>query len=595
MSTVKIVSCLKESDQDFEWYPTTDKMIDRIKQHMTKIGYQSRDDESGTYADILDCGAGDGRVLEKLAGCGDKYAIEKSSILVSQQPADIVPVGTDFHQSTLIDKKVDIVFSNPPYSEYEQWASKIIKEANAPDVYLIIPGRWKDSETIKHALESRGAEAKTLHSTDFLNADRAARAKVNILHIDLRGKYGYRKNHRHYNDTSEAGTDPFSIWFDETFPQSEKTSSAERTKDGIQKDLDNEMIAGRNLIESLVYLYQSDMQNISNSYQAACQLDPSVVAELEILIDSRSSLVSTLKKALKQRIQGLKHLYWHEFFSNYESITDRLTTGSRERMLSKLHHNINVDFTADNAYAITLWVIRNANKYYDQQLIDLVERMTRQANVAMYKSNQRTYGKEDWRFSRYAPEKAPEGLSHYKLELRIVLESMGGIYNDDFNSWEYPNGLNERSHSFISDIIAVAKTLGWTTSDSGKMRGHTQREWESNKSQQFICSNGEMLMDVKAFKNGNLHIKFNQKFMRKLNVEFGRLKGWIKDHTQAAHEMNIPEEEAQDYFNGIELISGVSPRLLLAHRGADAFDDNAAPELAKAGKENESEAQLALI
>lgn len=50
-------------------------------------------------------------------------------------------------------------------------------------------------------------------------------------------------------------------------------------------------------------------------------------------------------------------------------------------------------------------------------------------------------------------------------------------------------------------------------------------------------------MEVKAHKNGNMHIKFDQTFIRTLNIEFGRLKGWINNKAQAADELNIKEAE----------------------------------------------------
>jgi len=75
------------------------------------------------------------------------------------------------------------------------------------------------------------------------------------------------------------------------------------------------------------------------------------------------------------------------------------------------------------------------------------------------------------------------------------------------------------------------------------------KKWESNKTQSFWTDDNSKLMDVKAFKNGNFHIKFNQLFIRRLNVEFGRLKGWLKNKEQASSELNIPVEEVEGLFN----------------------------------------------
>jgi len=66
----------------------------------------------------------------------------------------------------------------------------------------------------------------------------------------------------------------------------------------------------------LVVLYQADMTRLQKNYAAACSLDADLLEELNIEYTG-------LKKAIRQRIKGLKHLHWHEFFANYESITDR--------------------------------------------------------------------------------------------------------------------------------------------------------------------------------------------------------------------------------------------------------------------------------
>jgi len=207
MNTTQTLTLLKASDQDFEWYPTTDEMIAVIARNI------------GEPTSIMDIGAGDGRVLTALAGkrlaYTSLYAIEKAPLHLDNMPAHIAIVGTDFEQQTLIDKDVSVVFCNPPYSQYEQWAVKIIKEALCNTVYLVIPNRWAESGPIAAALESRGTKARVLWSGDFTNAERRARATVDILSISLNeadNGYGCRARKK----------DPFDTWFAETFPEVEK-------------------------------------------------------------------------------------------------------------------------------------------------------------------------------------------------------------------------------------------------------------------------------------------------------------------------------------------------------------------------------------
>ena len=69
MTTVNI---LKENDQDFEWYPTTEEIINCVKKHLYTNTFHN--------ISILDIGAGDGRVLKALADGKNTqcYSIEKA-------------------------------------------------------------------------------------------------------------------------------------------------------------------------------------------------------------------------------------------------------------------------------------------------------------------------------------------------------------------------------------------------------------------------------------------------------------------------------------------------------------------------------------
>ena len=68
----------------------------------------------------------------------------------------------------------------------------------------------------------------------------------------------------------------------------------------------------------------------------------------------------------------------------------------------------------------------------------------------------------------------------------------------------------------------------------------------------FICKSqsGEIvvLMEVRAFLNGNLHIKFNQDVIKAMNVEVGRLLGWVHNEQHAAYEMGENVTEITKYF-----------------------------------------------
>ncbi len=524
-STASLIRAIKEEDQDFEWYPTTDEIIETI----------NKDIEENTHRDvdsILDCGAGDGRVLEKLTS-HRKYAIEKSKPLLEAMDKNIFIVGTEFSEQVLIDKKVDVVFSNPPYSEYEKWAIKIITQANAAHIYLVIPDRWQQVMEIQQAIDTRDAETTIIGSFDFLNAERKARANVHLVRIDL---CYVNKRYSRRGCTS----DPFKLWFDENFKldiakdEFSKYDIFNQTKDRVGDSLSTALVEGNDLISALENLYQHELVTLLSTYKKLETIDPHLLKELNVNIES-------VRQALQLKIEGLKDIFWKELFDRLDKVTNRLTKSSRERLLSTLTEHTHVDFTASNAYAIVIWVIKNSNHYFDDQLIHLVETMTTEANIQNYASNQRTFGREEWRYGR-----TPDNLARYKLDYRIVLERSGGLCNATYSFEKTNSGLSQRAGDFLNDLCTIATNIGFdTTTFSGAHSYH----WETNVKNTFLyrdhaIGENHVLFEARAFKNGNLHLKLNQALICRLNVEFGRLKGWIKSAKEAADELNIPVEEA---------------------------------------------------
>jgi hypothetical protein len=174
---------------------------------------------------MMDIGAGNGKVFKVFSDISSKiedeskrvtidkaYAIEKSMTPINAMDENVFIVGTDFWHQTLIDKKVDVIYSNPPYSEYSLWVEKIIKEANSEYVYLLIPDRWKNEPKITHAAQMREAKIEVIGEFSFLDAeDRKARANVHLVKINLKAQAGRYSRH------TGLKVEPFELWFKEMY------------------------------------------------------------------------------------------------------------------------------------------------------------------------------------------------------------------------------------------------------------------------------------------------------------------------------------------------------------------------------------------
>jgi len=52
-----------------------------------------------------------------------------------------------------------------------------------------------------------------------------------------------------------------------------------------------------------------------------------------------------------------------------------------------------------------------------------------------------------------------------------------------------------------------------------------------------------VLFEVRAYQNRNCHLRLNQEFALALNVEYGRLKGWLKTAQDAKDELKSGDKQ----------------------------------------------------
>lgn len=529
MTINQLIKTIKENDQDFEWYPTTQEIVNKIA---PKI--------SGS---VLDIGCGNGAFFQKLDNApyknrekdakkyyGKKYGIEKSVILSDELPDDVVLIGTDFYQNTLIDKKVDFIWCNPPYSDYETWAEKIILEGNTSFIGMVIPERWKNSDKIRKALFDRNFEADVLGDFDFLDAERKARAKVQLLYI-----HGKRSEYSGYH---EKVTDPFDTWFDSTFKiNAEKVKESFEEKETKTKSIDNELVEAENKVDTLVKLYEKELGEIFQNYKALEELNPEIFKELKVDVNS-------MKSALKLRLQNLKSIYWNRLFKFYDEITGRLTSFSIDKITKRLQDNTSIDFTRENIFQLTLWVIKNSNKLYDEQLKHYYSNLIRMENITRYKSN-RHWNDDTWRYfvdeykkqSEWRRSEFIKTVKGVKLEYRIIVEGYS-----NFDTWGKTR-LTDRTFSFIKDTCLIGQCLGFDVDMSFLPDSYWNTEDIDWTDFDILFKNGEIFCNMKLYKNGNRHIKFNKDVIKKMNIEAGRLFGWLRDKQEAKEEMELTEKE----------------------------------------------------
>ncbi|MBE8232380.1 MAG: DUF4942 domain-containing protein [Endozoicomonadaceae bacterium] len=544
-SVSSLVRELKSKNEDYEYYPTCQSMIECVRADLKESfsEYQSNTDFS-----MLDCGAGTGAVLNQLFE-GKKYAIEKSEVLIKEMPEDIIVVGCEFESQSLLDLKVSALFSNPPYSQFIDWTIKIITEAYASVAYLVIPERWKNSLVIKQALKSREAEATVIGSFRFDGEDseRKARGTVDIVRISFACKSHNGKLSKMH---VQVHVDPFALWVKEHFKMAASTSQDHKAD--IDKDLNarmqaeinqnGAMVESKGLVAMMETFYNKDMDKLISNYQKVSSFDPEIAKEFGISIDG-------ITTGLKMKIAGLKKRYWTKLFNSLDKVTCRLCVSTRKKLLNELTENVFVDFTASNVHSVLIWVMKKANTYYDEQFVNTFEKLVCESSIVNYKSNKKMFGDEGWSYNIHMARANVHNFS-LTLEHRIVAEGAGGR-NDSGYSSSATHGLSNNAINFINDLLVVAYNLGFDTSQTTRA-DKTQTQWDGKKKvfhyRDITTGKDVVLFEVKAFYNGNLHFKFKPEFVCKMNVVFGKLKGWVKSHQEAAEEMDIDVNIAKQYF-----------------------------------------------
>ena len=547
LSTAATIKDLKDSNTDFEWYPTTDRMIQKIIADVNSADYSEK------ASRIIDIGAGDGRVLQAFYDDKDLHVydllgVEKSPNHVSRWSSKITFIGGNFYESEVNAGKVDIAFSNPPFGDYENWVVHLIKNVYATVTYLVLPSRWVNSERIQAALKARALAATVIMSDDFTDADRGARAKVDVIRIcsdfykskaERRGLFLDDSKNYPYSFSIGRQQDPVDAWFDKMFPRlaslSDGTvsSSAEPSQERTYG-----LFLKTNTISDLVMLYQLEADKVLKNYEMINELDIELFIELNIDI-------KTIKKSVKARMSSLKTEYWRAFIHNYKPITERLTAKYREKIFETLINRAeSISFNEINALIITQMVIKLANEYSEDQVKDFFYDLSNTKSVLKYKSNQKVFSGTNWRYVRNHESMRP---THYTLDYRIVQDRLFSVSTH----WTDRCRIrNDDVVKVVSDVCIIARLIGMKIPSHVNGSDFNDGEIMMGKRMSVTYSkDGKLatLFDLKFYKNGNQHLFLDQEFAMRLNLYIGKLLGWVMSADEAFDEMETKDVDRAEF------------------------------------------------
>lgn len=527
------VAAIKDSNEDFEFYPTTDEIISIVKQNLKETF------PSLVGKTLLDCGSGDGRVLKALAEDEinkgytkitsenqiNLIAIEKSDILVNLLPEYIFPIGRDFHQQNLIAIHADIIFNNPPYSEFSLWMHKIINEAQSRCAYFVIPKRWRDNNSILDLIEKRKAIVHSLGFYNFLEGDRQARCEVEVIRVD------FGENIKAYD--FKPNFNPLESWIDENFKfenkfkEKVKKTLKEKVSEKIKKNEKRNLpVQGNDYVNILVELYNDETSQLFSSFEKICSIDSDNLEFLGLDLHEIAIMINNKAASIKSK-------YWKELFTNIDFVKYSLGADIRYKFMNTLNKRTKAEFSTENIRGFLVWILKNKN-YYDDLLFDeVINKFVSSCNIDSYKSNKNTFVKGKWEYNN-----KPKDLEKYKLNTtkRIILNNF--FWKNNIISY---GKLSQSSNDLINNLLAIAYTRGF---DHTKLQT-SFNDWIYGETKLFCCvhqGQEKVLFKVKVFKTGSIHFNFDKDFINMINIEIGKRKGWITNPSEAADELGLPIE-----------------------------------------------------
>jgi hypothetical protein len=552
MKTNELVQTIKDNSQDYEFYPTTDEIIQCI---VSKVASRYND-----YVNILDVGCGNGKTLQKLgrylsnknSGLNSKHVtkllgIEKSGALRGVCSSDIAIVGCDFSQSNLSNRKLGLVFCNPPYSQFELWACKLLLECDCQDLVMVLPKRWSESSRISEIMQKRGVVAEVLGAFDFLEGERQARAEVDVIRIK-----GLKRKSSYFSEVLKdvIKDDDFIVW--RTY-DSKKSQEKTDLKSKLEDKEGNLLVTGDDYVQMLVSLYNDELDKLKKLLEALGNIPTDVFYELAVDFEK-------LLKVVEDKYSDIDHRYWQEVITRLAPITKRLITKERQELLDYVN-DLQLDFNAENIYHAVVVCIKAVNVNVDKQVLSVYNKLIEDCNVEAYKSNKRVFSDDN------INTKQPSKL---KLSCRVVKSFTGIRTRFSSNLWKDDFQLTETCRYFLSDLVVIIKNLGYSLDSAAYLREFENAHWAKNYyiagEKNYIMGNygnlqNIIIVEFKFFKNGNIHFKFNSDFLTKLNVIKGKLEGWLHDKKDVMQEFNVKEAEAVQLLGMCEKIVPTQFRL----------------------------------
>ena len=124
----------------------------------------------------------------------------------------------------------------------------------------------------------------------------------------------------------------------------------------------------------------------------------------------------------------------------------------------------------------------------------------------------------------------------------------------------------------LGDLIVIAQSLNfkfrWSDESIYLRADKSKNEIYLNPSgKDGKLQDKDLFLEYRCFKNGNIHLRLNQEFIKAFNIEVARLKGWIHNKEDIVNEfdseLGISPEDCDKYYKTVYQIEAVPSQFLI--------------------------------
>ena len=453
---------------------------------------------------ILEPSAGKGDMIKHILGLSRSKSVKIDAIEIDPRlQANLIGEGFNVVWDDFLTyetyKEYDYIFMNPPFSKGVEHMLKALelaeKQLSYCEIYAIL-----NKETLNNAysskrqellrkLDEHGAEIEYVKDA-FVHAERRTDVEVALIRVKV-----------------EKANKGRSIYDSIPF----FTADREQTKETLETSIStfvkkNEIETKMNDIKRLIIEYETACELLKEYYEAYTAKSSflSYIGEVNKREgESVSPFNYVIKKEysahdLNEELDRLRREYWRLILDTDE-FSEILTNEARQKLNRQLSAANEMEINLPNIRMLLMAISANREEMLVDSIVSIFERITKY-HMNQYSSNIHYYN--GWKTN-----------SAYKINKKIIIP----IRYSPFDSWDFKEEYDRLPFdikSFVDDLVKAFQLINPRFNNKFEYKGDATFEND--------------LLRFKMFKNGNIHIWFNDlDALNKLNYICGQHFNWI--------------------------------------------------------------------